>query len=170
VLDCPVEPGNDSDWLNAIVTRSRDVHGCADLLSVANQVVRFGSTSFVRFGVVETLPAGSGGRPGTVCGQTWAGRGAPAFWSVSLFDRRTVFFVPTCPGPVTPRAAAVKDGRRCDRTAGAGAARQARPGQARPHLRPETGKISARTSFSLRLGPLGFDSSQWQYLVLLISH
>src|ERR1700676_4160688 len=84
----------------------------------------FGSTSFVRFGVGgDRCRFGSGGRPGAVCGQTWAGTMRSGFlvrFFVRLQDR---FFVPTCPGPVTPRAAAVKDGRRCGRAAGSGAAR-----------------------------------------------
>src|SRR5215471_6850209 len=84
----------------------------------------FGSTSFVRF-VVGGDPCrfGSGGRPGTVCGQTWAGAMGSFFLVSFLVRPGGRFFVPTCLGRVTPRAAAVKDGRRCGRAAGFGAAR-----------------------------------------------
>src|SRR5215468_7776705 len=47
----------------------------------------FGSTSFVRFVVGgDSCRFGSGGRPGTVCGQTWAGA-MGSFFLVSFLVR-----------------------------------------------------------------------------------
>src|SRR5260221_14630557 len=55
---------------------------------------------------------GSGGRAGAVSDQIAAGPISSIFLVRFFVRSEGRFFVPTCPWPVTPRAGAVKDGRR----------------------------------------------------------